>query len=226
MTTAPLPLASDRSAQRMDGHIGTAVPRQAPTRARIRRRRWMVGLTKRLLPAVALALLCSIALWPEITRDTARARLSFRRGGIEAESGQVIDARYNGVDERNRPYTMTAATARQISPDRVDLTEPKGDIQLETGSWLMLQAHEGVYLQHGAQLDLSNEVTLYRDDGTTLQTSSAAIDLKAGAAAGGERVHAEGPFGTLDAQGFVLTERGAVVQFAGPGRLVMNGARH
>ena len=30
------------------------------------------------------------------------------------------------------------------------------------------------------------------------------------------------PFGTLDAQGFTLTERGSVIQFAGPGHLVMN----
>jgi lipopolysaccharide export system protein LptC len=36
-------------------------------------------------------------------------------------------------------------------------------------------------------------------------------------------VHAEGPFGTLDAQGFALTDKGSVIQFTGPGRLVLNG---
>jgi lipopolysaccharide export system protein LptC len=209
---------------RGDRRVGTASIRQAPTRARIERRRCVVGMAKRLLPVVALALLCSIALWPEIARDTDRTRMSFRRGATEAENGQVVDARYNGVDERNHPYTMTAATARQSTPERIDLVEPKGDIQLESGTWLLLQAHRGVFLQHTNQLDLSDEVTLYRDDGTTLQTSSAAIDLKAGAAAGNERVHVEGPFGTLDAQSFVMTDRGTITQFAGPGRLVLNGS--
>jgi lipopolysaccharide export system protein LptC len=39
-------------------------------------------------------------------------------------------------------------------------------------------------------------------------------------------VHAEGPFGTLDAQGFAVTDRGAVIQFPGPGRLLLNAAQN
>ncbi len=230
MTSGPLPAmpegAAVVAAPRVGRKVGAASIRQAPTRARIARRRHIVGLAKRLLPLAALGLLCSIALWPEISRDTDRARLSFQRGRLEPENGQVVDARYNGVDERNRPYTMTAATAHQVSPERVDLVEPKGDIQLESGSWLMVQSHKGVYIQHAGQLDLSDEVVLYRDDGTTLQTSSATVDLKAGAAAGAQMTHVEGPFGTMDAQGFVMTDRGTVIQFAGPGRLVMNGSGH
>ena len=73
---------------------------------------------------------------------------------------------------------------------------------LADGTWLMLQSKHGVYLQHANQLDLSHDVTLYRDDGTTMTTASASVDLKNGAAASAEPTHAEGPFGTLDAQGF------------------------
>ena len=43
------------------------------------------------------------------------------------------------------------------------------------------------------------------------------------AAAGSEPTHAEGPFGTLDAQGFTITDKGAAVQFIGPAHLVLNG---
>ena len=63
-------------------------------------------------------------------------------------------------------------------------------------------------MQHASQLDLSHDVVLYRDDGTTLRTESASIDLKNGAAANAEPVHAEGPFGTLDAQGFTAHRQG------------------
>jgi len=66
-------------------------------------------------------------------------------------------------------------------------------------------------------------VTLYRDDGTTVTTDSASLDLKNGAAASSEPTHAEGPFGTLDAQGFTLTDKGTAIQFTGPARLVLNG---
>ncbi len=101
---------------------------------------------------------------------------------------------------------------------------PKGDITLENGTWLMVQSKHGrLSCSTASQLDLSHDVTLYRDDGTTLRTASASIDLKSGAAASAEPTHAEGPFGMLDAQGFTVTDKGAAIQFAGPAQLVLNG---
>ena len=199
---------------------------RTPINPRLARRRWGVGIAKRLLPVVALALLASIALWPEFSRETSRERIAWRREAAVPQSGTMTDAAYHGVDERGRPYTMTAAKAHQVSPERVNLHEPKGDITLESGNWVMVQSRKGVYLQHLDDLDLSHDVMIYRDDGTTLTTDTATVDLKAGAAAGADRTHAEGPFGTLDAQGFALTDKGAAIQFFGPGRLVMNAARH
>jgi lipopolysaccharide export system protein LptC len=230
MTTTPLPVMGDAaipaSTSRSGRRVGTASIRQASSPERLQRRRHLVGLSKRLLPLLALALLGSIGLWPELARDTERARLAFQRGRIDAENGQIVDPHYNGVDERGRPYTVTAKTARQVSAERINLVDPKGDIRLESGSWLMVQSRKGVFIQHANQLDLSDDVVLYRDDGTRMETSAAAVDTKAGAAAGDQMVHIEGPFGTLDAQGFVMTDRGTAMNFSGPGRLVMNGGRH
>lgn len=192
---------------------------------RIARRRWTVGIAKRLLPLVALALLSLVALWPELSNENDQSRLTYRRGAAEPQSGQMTDATYHGVDARNRPYTMTATTAHQVSPERVDLTDPKGDMTLESGNWLMVRSKQGVYLQHAGNLDLSGDVHIYRDDGTTLTTATADVDLKAGAAASSDMTHAEGPFGVLDAQGFALTDKGEVIQFSGPGRLVLNSAQ-
>ncbi len=199
-----------------------------PLRAnpRLARRRWSVGVAKRLLPLFALALLASIALWPELARESDTARYTYRRDAVMPQSGEMTQAAYHGVDERGRPYTMTAAKARQVSPERVNLTDPKGDITLESGNWIMVKSRQGVYLQHLDDLDLSHDVLIYRDDGTTIATEAATVDLKAGAAAGADMVHAEGPFGTLDAQGFALTDKGTAIQFFGPGRLVLNAAHH
>jgi lipopolysaccharide export system protein LptC len=163
-----------------------------------------------------------VALWPEIERDE-HSRLAAGVRGIEPQSGQLTDLHYRGVDERDRPYAVTASAARQVSPERINLVDPKGDINLESGNWLMAQSRQGVYMPHADQLDLSGEVVLYRDDGLTMTTDAATLDLKAGAASGAERVHVEGPFGSLDAQGFTVIDRGAVMQFTGPGRLVLNG---
>jgi lipopolysaccharide export system protein LptC len=224
VTVAPLPAAGNPRRDRSARLIGMPA-RRAPMPGLLARRRWAVAVTKRLLPVAALALLSTVALWPELDPEADHARYSYRRGHIEPQGGQMTDATYHGVDEHGRPYTVTAATAVQAEPDRVNLTDPKGDISLESGNWVMIRSKQGVYLSRSEQLDLSHDVTLYRDDGTTLQTDTSAVDLKAGAAASADMVHAEGPFGTLDAQGFALTDRGALIQFTGPGHLVVNGRK-
>ena len=198
--------------------------RRPPTPRDLARRRRRILLTKWLLPTVAVLLLGLIAAWPQIDLITDHARIAYQKGVAELGGATVTDARYHGVNEKGRPYTVTAVTAQQEGADRINLILPKGDTTLGNGTWLMLQAKHGVYLQHSNQLDLSREVTLYRDDGTTVTTASASIDMKNGAAASSEPTHAEGPFGTLDAQGFTITDKGSSVQFTGPAHLVLNGS--
>ena len=206
---------------------GQSAPRRrAPNAGRMARRRWFVRIAKFTLPLLGLALLASIALWPEIMRLKDQERLALRRlSATEVDAARVVDARYRGVDQHGRPYTLTANSAQQVNPERINLVAPKGDVTSANGTWIMLQGDTGVYMQHLSLLDLSGNVTLYREDGTTVTTDTATVDLKAGAAASNDRVHAEGPFGTLDAQAFAITDNGNVMQFTGPARLVMNGAQ-
>lgn len=208
---------------RRDGLARRRVARNMPNPGSIERRSWAVTITKRLLPLVALALLTTVAIWPELGRDATQSRLSLRRGLVDPESGQLTQARYNGVDDQGNRYTITSAVARQVSPDRINLTAPVGDLTQQSGAWLFARGKTGVYLQQAQQLDLDGDVWLYRDDGITLSTDTASLDLKLGAAASAARVHAEGPFGALDAQGFAVVDRGSVIQFTGPGRLILNG---
>lgn len=205
------------------GRLAGVVPRGAIASGSLARRRLFVMLAKRLLPLVAVGLLALVALWPEFSTDLERGRFTYRVGaGGAPEGGTLTQPRYSGVDQQGHPFTVTAALARQVGPERTNLADPKGDITLGSESWLMVEAKRGVYMQHSSQLDLSGQVTLYRDDGTTLVTDNATVDLKAGAASSADKVHVEGPFGTLDAQGFTVLDRGAVVQFAGPGKLVLS----
>lgn len=211
-----------RAAHRWADRSATRVRRPVSLGA-IARRRFFVSATKFLLPVVALALLTLIAIWPEIDRATRQAQVAFRRIAGAVDGASMMNARYRGTDERGRPYTMTADTARQTAQGRVDLVEPKGDMTTENGGWLMVQSRAGVFMQRSNELDLSRDVLMYRDDGMTMRTEAMAIDMKAGAAASATPVHVEGPLGTLDAQGFALFDKGVVIQFTGPARLVMNG---
>lgn len=220
--TAPVLVAPRRPGQQLVAAAAARI-RRPPSEHDLARRRRRILLTKWLLPTAALLLLATIAAWPELDLITDHARIAYQKSSAVLGGATITDAHYHGVDDKGRPYTVTAATAQQEGPDRINLTSPKGDTTLSNGTWLMLQAKRGVYLQSANQLDLSHEVTLYRDDGTTVATASASIDMKNGAAAGSEPTHAEGPFGTLDAQGFTITDKGAAVQFIGPAHLVLNG---
>jgi lipopolysaccharide export system protein LptC len=202
----------------------TTTRRAPPSNARVVGRRLLVVWSKRLLPVAAVLLLTTIAMWPEISRQFNANRFGLVRGLTgEFEAGKLVHVRYHGVDGV-RPYTVTADQAIQVSPERVNLVQPKGDLTSENGSWTYVESKVGVFMQHLSMLDMSGDVVIFRDSGVTLRTQSAAMDLKAGAAAGNEPTHAEGPFGTLDAQGFALVDKGAVIQFHGASHLILNSS--
>lgn len=197
--------------------------RQKLNSRRMAKRRALIRIAKFSLPVFAVALLSLVALWPEINRLSDRTRMSMRAlFAIEAESGRMLEPHYRGVDQRGRPYTLTAAWASQASQSRIDLGNPVGDILLENGTWMQARAKDGVYMQHSELLDLQGNVVLYRGDGTTLRTQTATVDIRQGVGSGNDKTHAEGPFGVLDAQGFTMVDKGAAVQFQGPARLVLN----
>jgi len=188
------------------------------------RRRRAVRIAKYALPVLALALLSSIAAWPEISRTIERGRATWRDLTMVESNGAMKHPRYRGFDTQNQPYMISAETAVQDGPDRYNLTAPRGDLTMHSGTWLQVRSRAGVYVQKYDQLDLSDHVTLYREDGTILNTSTATADMKQGAVTSSNYTHAEGPFGTLDAEGFTLVDRGAIVQFHGPAKLVLYAA--
>ncbi|GAB0118380.1 LPS export ABC transporter periplasmic protein LptC [Acidisoma sp. 7E03] len=200
--------------------------RRMPSAGALKRRRRLVSWLKRLLPLAALMLLSLVMLWPELVSQHNPARVSYHlaTGGSGTDQGSMLKAHYEGIDDTGRPYTMTAAKAVQTDADTVVLTQPAGDMTLKNGTWLMVQSRDGLYHAKAQHLDLSNHVVLYRDDGTTVRTSKAAINLKQATASGQEKVNAEGPFGTLDAQGFSITDHGSRLHFTGPAKLVLDGS--
>ncbi len=132
-------------------------------------------------------------------------------------------ASYRGMNAQGEPFTVTATKAVQTSPDHLDLTRPTGDITLQSGSWIMLNSKTGLYHQKSDLLALNGKVTLYRDDGTTLKTSHAVIDLHNSKAEGVDPVAAFGTFGTLRAaSGFVVQDHGARVLFKGKSHLTLD----
>jgi lipopolysaccharide export system protein LptC len=201
--------------------------RWAPSAGKIARRRFAVRVAKWFLPLAGVGLLLAIAVWPELDRMEDRARVSFRRViQAQPEAVRLVEPRYQGLDEQNRPFTVTANVATQTEDaDIVDLDRPRADVLLTDGSWVLLESDQGRFDKGRHLLDLSGDVTLWQDGGNLLVTATAQVQLQAGSASGDKPVAAQGPFGTLVSEGFRLTDRGQVVVFTGRSRAVLEGGQ-
>ena len=139
MPTKSLPSSSPAPANPVRRRISTATgPRSTIGAVALARRRHRITLAKFILPGAALLLLCTIAAWPEVERIEGGARTAIAHITGDITAARVTGATYHSVDAQGRPYTVTAATAQQDGPERVNLTLPKGDITLQNG-----------YLAHG-----------------------------------------------------------------------------
>jgi lipopolysaccharide export system protein LptC len=197
----------------------------ASTAAKARRNRF-VTVAKTLLPVAAVAILIGLVMAPSLRTGPGANRITYKiPENIPVAASTMQGAQYRGIDQRGQPFTLTATTANQQGADDIVLAQPQGDITLTSGAWIMLKSDHGLFNQKTQLLDLHDNVTLYRNDGTTMTGPEAHIDIKAGSASSTSPVQAAGPFGTLTAKnGFSMTNRGGDVLFRGPATLILTQA--
>ncbi|MHC8508210.1 MAG: LPS export ABC transporter periplasmic protein LptC [Rhodospirillales bacterium] len=182
-----------------------------------------VGMTKVMLPLLALLLIVAVSIWPSLQPED----LSFRIGFTAIETGEnnepsIINPRYFGTDRNNQTFSITADLARGLSGEsQIELEMPKADIALDDGTWLVLTSDTGGYLRDEKALDLAGDVNVFHDSGFEFRTQSVRIHLDDGLADGAEPVEGHGPFGRIEAEGFRLVDKGRVVHFKGQSKLVL-----
>ncbi len=198
---------------------------QVPRMSMRNRYSMFVGFMKVLLPALAAALMLLVVAWPQFTIDDSGFRLSVSKlAPDQADSLTMLNARFDGLDEEERPYTLTADMATQSDSDKdlVELELPKADITLEDGTWLALTARSGEYRQQSRILDLTGSVSLFHDQGFELRTEAARVDLVKGRAVGALPVQGQGGAGLIQAEGFRVLDRGARIIFTGKAHMIVN----
>lgn len=183
-----------------------------------------VGIMRILLPTIATALLILVALWPQLT-DQQR-RYAITPGKIAAEAAKtltMVNGVYTGIDDKRRPYTLTAETVSLSNSglSLVALTAPKADLLMEDGSWVAVTSRSGTYDRDKKLLNLHGAVNLFHDTGYEFRTEAATVDMMAGDAYGTDPVEGQGPFGNIKSEGFVVHNRGERVEFTGKATLVL-----
>lgn len=227
-------MASTGTAQRYDDPPAeTTRPRLGivrvglPARPRTPGYSRFVVLMKFVLPAIALALIAAVVVWPYVEPRDDRFNIGFAAlEGVGPEEPSALNARLVGTDTRDRPYTITADVVRNAVPDaeelEIELELPKADITLEDGSWVVLTADAGTLRRETSALELTGAVNLFHDAGYEFHTTRMTANLEARTAQGDAPISGQGPFGTLEASGFRLDDDGRTVFFSGPATLRLN----
>lgn len=200
---------------------GRAKSRHGPAYSRF------VRIAKILLPALAAMLFGLVVAWPRFGGEEQGFKLGFSDLSQEVDSLSMLNARYFGVDGKNRPYTITAdlATQADTAGSIITLDAPKADILLGDGAGVVLDADIGYYRQDGQTLDLVGKVDLFDNRGYEIHTESALINMADNTAEGTEKVRGQGAFGTIESAGFVLGRNGGSILFTGPAKVVLKTTR-
>lgn len=189
-----------------------------------------VKLMKYLLPIAAMSLLALVVAWPELRPNKDRLRIDLAAvGPAGGPKPQVLNPRVLGTDRQDRPFTITADLgSRTQTGDGRDIylfDQPKADITLSDGSWVVITSESGRYEETSKTLYLKDNVNLFHDSGYEFTTQSARFDALDDSAAGDEPVHGQGPFGTIDSEGFRVLGGGDRIIFTGKAHMtIYNGA--
>lgn len=187
-----------------------------------------VGLMKVMLPAFAAALLGLVLVWPKVaTRDSSfvRAFADFNVKAVDTLS--MKNPRYYGTDNKNLPFTVTAAVATQVDAANmvVSLENPSADLTRRNGTNIIINADTGFFRQKDDILDLMGNVDLYENSGYEVHTDSLRLEVKAGSATGDDPARGQGPSGTIEGEGIRLWDNGRTIMFTGKAKAVLFAAR-
>jgi lipopolysaccharide export system protein LptC len=201
----------------------SSLQRRTRTARPIHRYSRFVAVMKLALPAAAVALLLLVAVWPRIQSAIERLHKLPRIDLSQARDLRMVNLHYSGRDRHDRPFTVIADAARQRPEvdDLVELEGPKADMTTDNDTWLALTAYSGLYRPQSQLLDLFGDVELFQDKGNEFKTDSAHIDMANGSAEGNDPIEGHGGFGTIEAEGFRIKDRGDIITFTGKARLVL-----
>jgi lipopolysaccharide export system protein LptC len=195
-----------------------------------KRRSGLILAMKIVLPVVAVACVGYIGYWSQQVPVVHPIEVVGDQQQKKASDVTVSQVKYDGLDARNRPYSITAASATQPqtetaanSPNAqpaqggnvINLKKLLADMTMENGAWVAVEADNGIYHRDAGTVDLSGNVTLFHDTGLTFETDAAVVDLKNDTARGDQPIEGQNPDGVLTAQGFEVRDDGQTIVFTG-----------
>ena len=204
---------------------------EAADRIRDQRRQWaapggshdrLIRVLARWLPGAIGVVAAAMLLGPLFPRGEISFLLDRNKVATTAERLRVANAMYRGEDDEGRPFTVTAASAVQISAaDPVVRMEGLVARILMSNGPAELSAQGGSYNYEREAVDVAGPVTFTAADGYRMTTGHVAIDLKGQRVLGNGGVSGAIPAGTFAADRLVADLDARTIALEGNARLVM-----
>lgn len=180
-----------------------------------------VRVLKFALPLVALVIVG--LLIARLSSDPQQQSMTALPKDEKTTPGQIelAGAKYEGVDDQGRPYTVTAdkAVRAMDAPDTVLFENPVADITLLDKTWVAVKAKGGAFDRKTETLALKEGVTVYHDSGYEIHLQDLTIHLKQQTARTDQPVEAQGPLGAIVAANMSVENQAERIVFGGPVRL-------
>ena len=172
------------------------------------------------LPCIAAALLGVMMIIPNIKKSVELASdVTVPKKG-EMEQLHIEQTEFNTVDNKNRVNKITADHVDEIEPgsQRYKIINPKGKILTDNGQ-VDITSDVGFFNQKTNVLDLQDNVKAVIEGNTVVTTLKATYDFDKEKGWGNEPVHAEGDWGTMNAEAFSYDRAAEVLVLKGKNRI-------
>jgi lipopolysaccharide export system protein LptC len=181
-----------------------------------------VSMVKIGLILVALLLSALLIALPFFSSAHKNYKLTFSH--IETSEDEaaptMVNPRFQGIDNKDQPYSVTAARAIQESEEILLLEKIAADVSFENEEWISLLASEGTFFTTGQILDILGDVTLFSSEGYDIRTESAQVDFERGEMFGSTKITGNGPLGSLEADSFAVESESKNIVFNGNVKVV------
>lgn len=161
--------------------IGTANQRHETHFKRAEQHSVLVGLLKKTLPIVALALVVwfvAMGFW----NSKSIGNISVESTGISNGMLVMESPKMSGFNRDNRPYELVASQAKQDlkNPGIINMENLHATVPMQEKIYADIKAKTGIYNSDKEWLSLNEDIEINSQDGTKILLKSAEIDLSKG----------------------------------------------
>lgn len=175
-----------------------------------------VIFSKMFLATLSLLMIVTIIILPVMNADEEGLRIAFSTVKDKTESlPMMTKPSFQGVDQNNQPYLVTADSALQHDERTIILDKVQADIMTENQTWLSVKAAKGTIDTTAKTMQLKGTVTLMHQDGYEFQTESVDVDMNQHTATGTKPIEGFGPMGDIKADQFSWHQNDRVMRFQG-----------